>query len=149
MHFADRSDGTGLNQFHHAPIVFTGVNLRAHLGLHASFRRCLGDNTAFVDVTGERLFAVDVLLGLQCRQGGKSVGVFGRSDDHRVDILKLSEKIAQVLVGASLGRGLQCALETVCVHVTERNDILVPAGIDMASTAAADADEANIELAVG
>ena len=90
-----------------------------------------------------------MLLGLQSRQSGEGMGVFGRGDDYRVDIVKLTKKIAQILVGAGLRRGLQGALETVCVYVTERDDVFVSAGIDMGPPAAADANEADIELAVG
>ena len=31
MHFADFSNRTTLHQFHHSPVVFTGMDLRSHL----------------------------------------------------------------------------------------------------------------------
>ena len=145
----DRSDGAGLDQLDDSTKVFAGMDLGAHLGLDLCLGRGLGDDPAFVDISCQGLFTVDVFARLQGRQGGEGVGVFCRRDNHCVEVVELAAEIPKILVAAGLGSDSLSTLEVAVVHVTERDDVFVFAGIHMAAPPAADTDQADIELTVG
>ena len=80
---ADRADGAGLHELDDAAVVVAGVDLRAHLRDDAGLRGGLADDARLLDVVGERLLAVDVLLQLERGQRGEGVRVLGGADDAR------------------------------------------------------------------
>jgi len=51
-----------LDQFHHPTKVFTSMNLRSHLSLHPRFGSSLGNDPAFMNITGKGFLAVDMLF---------------------------------------------------------------------------------------
>ena len=67
----------------------------------------LAQGPRLVDRAGQRLFAEDVLAGLDGRGRDDRMGVVGRGDDHRVDLLHLVEHLAEVVerLGLSLRPG--------------------------------------------
>ena len=127
------------------------MNLRAHLGLHAGLGSGFGNDSALMDVAGKRLFAIDVLLGLQGGQGGESMGMLSRGNDDRIDVIDLFVEVPKVLVGpSSLAPGKASGpIQIFLVHVAKGNHLLVTASRDVASTASPYSDEAYRQLAVG
>ena len=110
------TNGTGLNQFDHPAEICPGMNLSAHLRLHSGLGRGLRDDPALVNVTGEGLFAIDVLFRQQGGQGGKGVGMLGGGHHHRIDIVDLLVKVTEIRIGPRIlaprkaNRSIQCLL---------------------------------------
>ena len=71
MSFAHFSNGPGLNKFNYPSEIVTGMNLGTHLGLDASLGRRFGNDATFMNVTGQRFLAIDVLSRLQGGEGGE------------------------------------------------------------------------------
>src|SRR5262249_22764411 len=77
---------------------------------------------------------------------GRGVGVVGRGDDHGVEALLLLEHLAEVVVG--FGPAVRCGgpLEGPGVDVAECRDVLTRDRLQVRGAAAADPDEADIQL---
>jgi hypothetical protein len=70
-------------------------------------------------------------------------------DDHRIQVLRLVDHLAEVAEPARLGELFGGFSEMLFVHVAERGDVLARHFGDVLSAAAGDADEAEVELLVG
>ncbi len=124
------------------------MDLRAHLRGDSHFRGGLGDNASFVHRVRERLFAVDVLSGFQCGDGGDGVRVVGGTDDDGVERLVV-EHLAEVVVlcgFAVLGCG---AGEIAIVDVAQCGDVCqVGDSTEVVAAAAGYADDADVQAIV-
>ena len=96
MHFADRSDGTALDDLHDTPIVLACVDLDPHLRRHVGGSSCQTDLTCFPHVVSQRLFAIDVFLVLERQHGRQRVRVLARADHHRIEVLRPIKQFAEV-----------------------------------------------------
>src|SRR5204863_1353618 len=106
---------------------------------------------ALADVAGQRLLAVDVLLALERRHGGKGMGVLSRADDHGVElavlegVVHLAEITELLCLWGRLG-GLE---QVPLVHVAQGDDVLALELPEVVRAAPAGADEREVELVVG
>ena len=97
VHFANGTNGPGTHQLHHPPIVFAGMNLRAHLG-NALFRR--GDvrqGPHFGHFVRQWFFAIQMAAGFHRGHTNHRVGVVRRTANHRVEFGFL-EHLAEVAI---------------------------------------------------
>ena len=131
LHLADLADRAGVEPLLHQAQPLLGVSLIAHLGHDLVLARGLGQGACFADRARQRLLDVDVLAELHRRHRDDRVGVIGRGDEHRVDVLLLLEHRAEILVKDRLRelvggaaplhrRGCRVAL----VAVAERDDVV-------------------------
>ncbi len=104
-----------------------------------------------VDRVGQGLFAVDVLAALDGGHRRHCVGMVGRADDDRVDLLvDLVEHLAEIAVLPGLGPlfegggGMAAAID-----VAQRDDVLAGEVVQIRSALPADADAGDTDLLAG
>jgi hypothetical protein len=96
VHFADRADGAGLQQFDRLTHRVARVTLIPHLRRHFHFFGNARHQSCLPDVVRQRLLAVDVLVCLHRHDAHVCVQVVGGRAQHRVDLLLLRQHLAEV-----------------------------------------------------
>src|SRR5581483_3494691 len=106
---------------------------------------------SLADIASERLFTVDVLLPLECRQRGECVRVFGGTDHDSIElaVLQLVVQAAEIPELPRLGGFLRCFLEVIVIHIAEGDDVLAEHLSHIFPTASAAADDGEVEFLVG
>ena len=79
------------------------MTLIPHLGHDARLLGGSREDARFVNRIGERLLHIDVLSCLHRHVGDDGMGVIGRGDDDRVDVLLLLEHLPEVGVFRRFG----------------------------------------------
>ena len=144
-----RSDRAALDQFHHLPVIFGGVDLDAHLGGHFRLGRRLANPPRFPDVMRQRLLAIDVLAVFQREHRRKGVRVLAGAHDHGVEFLRLDRRASGNPSNLRRLRVLRRSLVQVLrVDVAQRHDVLGGDRLHVARAAAARADDGDVELVV-
>jgi len=146
---ADLAEEAGLHDLDDAAIVVAGVDLRAHLRDDAGLRGGLADDARLLDVVGERLLAVDVLLQLERGQRGKGVRVLGGADEHGVELAGMIEDAAEIDLLARLRIQGRRLVERRAVDVADGGDVLGGDALQVGAAPAADADHGDAELVPG
>ena len=122
MHFGDRADDAGFDDFDNPPIVALGVNLRAHLRDAIVFCGQFLNHARFVHGMRERLFAIDMLVEAKRRRRRDGMDVIGRGDHDGVNVLllkRLSEIVVRLCAWEFLGGGRQI----IFIDVAKSNHI--------------------------
>ena len=148
MNFRDLANRAGLHEFHHAPVVAAGVDLIAHLRGASGRARRVGDDAYFGHRPRQRLLAIHMATAAQSPDSAHRVGVVGRADDNSVDVLLLQQP-AKVAVAFRAGELLPDVLQVVLIDIAQRHDVFATDTRDIARAAAGDADDGEVELAVG
>ena len=124
MAFAHGTDGAGLNQFDHAAVVITRVNLCAHLS--GEFFVCCREasNRARLEYrVGKGLFTIDMFSQPQGGARCDRVSVVRRADDNGINVLLL-QHLAKVGIRFRLGEFRFCCREQALVNVAKGDDVL-------------------------
>src|SRR5262245_59779059 len=72
--------------------------------------------------------------------------MFRRADDHRVDVLCLIVKLAEINELASLRMFLCRAVQGVFINITERHDVFTADALQVRGAAPAGTDDSDVEL---
>src|SRR4030095_16933551 len=149
VHFADLADGVAADEFHHASIIGSRVNLRADLGHSLRLPRGLGDNARLGNRARQWLLAIKMPSAIEPPDAGDGVRVVRRRDDDSVEILLIHEP-AEIAVGFSRGKTLCHRPEPLLIHVTQRNDVGDSFELSDAEAAlAGHTDDADVQLVIG
>jgi hypothetical protein len=149
MAFFHLANGTGLNQLHYTPVIFCGMNLRAHLGGQpVVFRSKPGNGTGLKNGVGERLFAVNMFSQTERRRSGNRVRVVRGADYNSVQVL-LFEQSAKIIVSLGTGKFLAGGSEEFIVDIAQRCDVLMFDAGHVRSSAIGSADNPEVQLFVG
>ena len=108
------------------------MNQRPHLRHRAGFGRGFSDDAGFLHVVRQRLLAVDVLAGLQCRQSCVGVRVLARADDHGIDIPHVFIQLAEIGITTSFRKRLALQVEALRIHITQCDHVDVGIACDRA-----------------
>ena len=150
MDLADRADGPGLHELHHAAVVVVGVDLRAHLRDELLLPGDLGHDAGLVHRVRERLLAVAVLAQLHGHDGRRGVGMVRRADHHRVDLaVHLVQHLAEVLVPLGRRELLKCLGRVGVIDVAQGHEVFTGHALDIVAPASGDADAGDIQLLMG
>jgi hypothetical protein len=88
------------------------VALVAHLGRDLVFMGRLGEDAGLEDGMGDRLLHIDVLAATHALHRDVGMGMVGRGDDDRVDVLLLVQHLAEIREERGLGELLDRAPAT-------------------------------------
>ena len=101
----DVADETGLDQFDHAPVVITGMDLCTHLRDDLVAGRGFTHKTSFLHGMGQRFFTVDMFAVGYRKQGCWRVMMVRCSNDDRIDLLvNLVDHFAIIAEFGGLGK---------------------------------------------
>src|SRR6185295_7449171 len=145
----DLADRARLDELDHAAVVVARVDLRARLGGDLRLLRGVLDDAGFPDAVGEGLLAVDMLAHLEGGQRREGVGMLGDGDDDGVEVLRVVEDLAEVLVLLRVGVQLGGGLDAAGVDVADRDDVLAGDALHVRRGLPAGADAGDVELGVG
>ena len=143
---ADLADGAVPNPFADEADAFAGVALVAHLSGEFALARGLGQGAGLVDIVSERFLEVNVFAGLEGGQGDDGMGVVGRGDHDRLDVLLFIEHLAVVGPDSCLGIFFEDFGGVVVVHVAQGDDVLGVEVFEVGGAHAADADAGDVEF---
>ncbi len=124
MGFPYRTDRAALNELDGALDVAEGMGIGAMLGRYLVLRGQLRHHARLPDRMGERLFTVDVFPRPQRPGRGGRMDMVGGRDDHRIQVLRLVDHLAEVAVLSCLGEFFGGLSEVPFIHVAERGDVL-------------------------
>ena len=149
--FGDRTDGPGGNIFRHAADRLAAIALVAHLRENLLLPGGLGQGIALGDVVGQWLLAEDMLAVVDGADGGRSVVVIGRGDQHHVEVLvALVEHLAIVVENLGLGRLLDTILhnlgDVLLVHIDHGDKVLAEGAAHAIAAHARHADHGHAQL---
>ncbi len=131
------------------------MTLVAHLRHHFVFAGLLAHGAGFIDVVGQRLFAIDVLACPNGRQRCTSMRMVRRGDEDRVDLfVQFVEHLAEVpillgLRGLDLFQPLHPALALRVVDIDKCNHALVGHRLVVGFSLVVRADQGHAEFRVG
>ena len=163
VHSADAAVADVLDGAAEVAVEF-GALLAAGLEHDVVVARRLHHRARFGDRQRQRLFAIDVLASASGEDRGDGVPVIRRADDDGVDIAAIQQFAEIDVCGATaigaglafLGVGTMHALDGVlaanAVHVADGDDLraaVAEEALEMSAIHHADADEAEIDAAVG
>jgi len=149
VHFAHRADGSAGDPLANQPGAVARVPLVAHLGDDLVFASGFGEFARFVHGMGHRLLHIDMLAGLDGCHGDHGVSVIRRGNDDRVDILLLVDHLPVVLVGLGLRILGEYFGGVAGIDVTQRDDILTGALLEIVLPHAPHADGRDIQFPAG
>jgi len=104
---------------------------------------------SLVNVMGQWLLAIDVFAGLERGHGDGGMGVVGRGDEHRLDVVLLGEHLAKILPALGGGKSGKRRRGKGMVHIAEGDDVFSGQIIQVAAAHAANADAGDAQLAGG
>ena len=147
MALPDLSDGLFPDELDDPVNVSDRMALDAELGGDLLLAGEVGHDADLLYRMGHRLFAIELLAELQGRDSRMKVGMVGRADGHRVDVLRHRiEHLAEVvefLRPGELGVGVS---RPAGIDIAEGDNVLVRKGIQVGPSAASDADAGDVEL---
>ena len=120
LHFADR---VPLDDFNDHPVNLVRMDLDAHLGDKLLLGRHPGELTCLVDRLRERLLRVDVQAPLHGAHCDRGVHVVRRRNIHRIEVLLLVEKFAQILIDSDVGKFFLDVSSVAKVHIGDRHEL--------------------------
>ncbi len=152
MNGVDLTDGAGPDPFAELADGAAGVALVAELGDHFIFMGCLHQRADFVDIVGERFFAINMFTAAHGFHGNDRVGVVGCADDDGVNFLThFIEHDAVICKALGVGMLGEFLAGVFGVNIAEGNDVLHFGGdfIEVGTAAAADADASDVYFVIG
>ena len=147
----DRAQNPRSDQLDPRAEAILGGPLIAHLGTELLLGGERPHQPRLLDRPGQRLLAEAVLAHPHGHHAGRGVGVVGRADRHRVDLVAhLLEHLAVVEVLLRLGVLFTHLVEDFAVDVAQGDDLTVSAGVvGVTVSLAADADAREADLFIG
>lgn len=125
MHLGDLADRTVADHFDEHSDRLARVALVTHLGDELPFAGLANEGARLGDGVGEGLFAKHVFAAAQRGHRGDRVGVVGRRDEHRVDLVgHFIEHAPKIAIPLRLRQLLERGRRATVVDVAERDDVL-------------------------
>src|SRR5437867_10270983 len=97
---------------------------------------------------GQRFFAINVLAQLHRRENGEGMRVLSRGDEYRINVFTLIVKPAEIHILSCFGMFLRGLVKVFLIYVTKGDDVFAADLLGVRATAAARADDGNVEFIV-
>jgi hypothetical protein len=148
VYLLHRANGAGLDQFHNAPVIVSGVNLSPHLGRNLGFHSSLSDDACLPDVMCQRLLAIHVFAQVQSRQRGEGVRVLRRAYDNRVKFTGMVVELPEVTAAASVWMIHSSMVNRWLKHIAERHNVFGGDSPQIVRASASHADHGDIQFLI-